>query len=282
MSSTTATHTRTLTALRRRVGYPHLLATTLVLVVATILLGVATRAAGAGLACDANWPLCDGGVLNLFPAGFPSFFEWIHRVVAMVAGVFIVGAAVQAWRGSAGKLVTWAVTIGLVLTPIQVSLGRETVLSYDLTVLNLHFWTAIAIFVCFAAATVLVWEHRIEATRVPLALGVATLLVPVQIVFSPLVIESYTPVMHTLQDSVTLALLFASLVAGIVGAIRFDGYRSRALTVTPLLGLVVIYLGREAVMGFDPLVDFIYLVATGAVCLVLGVLTWDTYRTVSE
>jgi cytochrome c oxidase assembly protein subunit 15 len=34
---------------------------TAVLVYLTVLLGVSTKAAGAGLACAARWPLCDGG-----------------------------------------------------------------------------------------------------------------------------------------------------------------------------------------------------------------------------
>ncbi|WP_254862874.1 COX15/CtaA family protein [Halovivax gelatinilyticus] len=264
--------------IRTHIGLPHLLATTLLLVVATILLGVATRAAGAGLACDANWPLCDGGLLNLFPAGFPSFFEWIHRVVAMIAGVFIIGSTLAAWWANVDRTIAWAVTIGLILTPIQVTLGRETVLSYDLTVLNLHFWTAIVIFVLFAVATILSWSDRIGRSGLQLSLAGAAALIPVQIVFSPLVIDSYTTVMHTLQDAITLSLLFFCLVAGIVGISMYAGRRALTLSLTPALALVVIFFGRESVMGYDPLIDLVYFVVSGFVFASLVVLTWDVRR----
>ena len=142
-----------------RFGFRHLLATTLVLVAATILLGVAARATGSGLACDANWPQCDAGPFNLFPANLPSFYEWIHRFVAMFAGFAIVGTAVAAWRDSSlDARVTLTVVLGMVLTPIQVVLGRETVLQYRMEILSLHFWTAILIFGLFVVATALVWK----------------------------------------------------------------------------------------------------------------------------
>ena len=78
--------------------FRYLVAATTAFVFATVLLGVATKSYGAGLACKARWPICDGGLLNLFPASFPSFFEWIHRVVAGVGGLFIVGTALESWR----------------------------------------------------------------------------------------------------------------------------------------------------------------------------------------
>ena len=270
MSTELSTHRRSLAIARARIGFPHLLVTTLVLVVATILLGVATKASGAGLACDANWPLCDGGVLNLFPAGFPSFFEWIHRVVAGVAGIFIVASAVLAWRGDWGRAVTWTLIAGMVLTPIQVTLGRETVLSYEMTILNLHFWAAIAIFVCFAVGTILVWSSRLDRQTVTFAMAAASVLVPVQIVFSPLVVDVYSPVIQTMQYAAVLALLFAVLVAAVVGWNRHDRHVAWAVAGTPLLALVVVWFGRESVMRFDPRVDLLYLAVTAFTLVVFA------------
>ncbi len=252
------------------------------LVTGTILLGVATRAAGAGLACDANWPLCDGGLLNLFPAGFPSFFEWFHRLVAGVAGFFIVGSALLAWIGRYPRRIAWAAILGMVLTPIQVLLGRETVLSYDMTVLNLHFWTAIVIFVCFAVATIYSWLDRLDARLLPISLVLAAILVPVQIVFSPIVIESYTPVMHTVRDAVSLGLVFASLLAGILGVARLSGARARALSLAPVLALLVVYLSRETVMAFDPRIDLLYLLTSVGVSLLLAAAVFDARSVIAK
>ncbi|AGB16036.1 uncharacterized protein required for cytochrome oxidase assembly [Halovivax ruber XH-70] len=259
-----------------RFGVPELVVTTLALVSATILLGIATKAAGAGLACDANWPLCDGGVLNLFPATFPSFFEWIHRVVAGIAGLFILGSAIVAWRTDTDRSVAIALTIGLVLTPLQVALGAGTVILYEIPILNLHFWTAIAIFCSFGIGAILVWEHRIPTRAVPQALGLATVLVPLQALLSPLVISSYTQVLQTALYAVTLVFIGSLLLVAIVGRRRFDGWLPAALTATPVLGLLVAYFGRESVMGFDPVVVLAYTVVTILAVLVYG---WLGLRT---
>lgn len=280
MSSSTAF--QSVRRVRSRISVPHLLVTTLVLVTGTILLGVATRAAGAGLACDANWPLCDGGLLNLFPAGFPSFFEWFHRLVAGVAGFFIVGSALLAWVEDLPRRITWAAILGMVLTPIQVTLGRETVLSYDMTVLNLHFWTAIVIFVCFAVATIYSWLDRLDTSLLPMALVVGAIFVPVQVVFSPIVIESYTPVMHTVRDAVSLSLVFAGLLAGILGSVRLGGRRARAISLAPILALTVVYLSRETVMAFDPRIDLLYLLVSAVVSLLLIGASVDTRTAIAR
>ncbi len=243
-----------------RIGFPHLLTTTVVLVAATILLGVAAKATGSGLACEANWPLCDGGLLNLFPANFPSFFEWIHRVVAAVAGIFIVATALVAWVASnIDQRIAWALTAGMVLTPIQVVLGRETVLSYELTILSLHYWTAILIFGLFVSSAIVVWAHRLGAKHVTLALLLGAMSVPVHLVLSPLIIGSYTPVIQTAQYGATLTLFGAVALALIIGRRRFTDRRLRWLLVglAPLT-LLVMLLGRRAVMTFAPELDLLY------------------------
>ncbi|WP_114577522.1 COX15/CtaA family protein [Saliphagus sp. LR7] len=255
-----------------RAGFPHLLAATVVLVTATILLGVAAKATGSGLACQANWPLCDGGLLNLFPANFPSFFEWIHRVVAMVAGFFIVGTALAAWWGAvADPRVRYAVTLGLLLTPVQVLLGRETVLTYEMTILSLHFWTAVAIFALFAVAVVLVWAPSLSAGHVTAAMAIGAAAVPVHVALSPLFIGSYTAVIQTAQYAAVLALLTAVIVGAIVGRRRYDGRPARAVVLAaPALAVAVLVLGRRAVMTFAPALDALYLFASVALFATLA------------
>jgi len=254
-----------------RFGFSHLIVSTVLLTAATILLGVAAKGTGAGLACDANWPLCDGGLLNLFPANLPSFFEWIHRVVAMVAGFFIVGTAVAAWRSpSVRSWVTYAITAGMVLTPIQVYLGRETVFVYDLTILNMHFWTAIVIFVLFLVAAVAVIADRLTAKHVTAAFLVGAAVVPAHVVLSPVFVDSYSPVIQTLQYSATLTIAAAAVIVAMIGPRRFEGRSMVALAVVvPIVAFLTTLFGRRVVMHYLPLLDQLYLVVAGTLLLAM-------------
>lgn len=249
-----------------RIGFPQLLATTLVAVTATILLGVAAKATGSGLACNANWPLCDGGVLNLFPATFPSFFEWIHRVVAGTAGLLMIATAAVAIRGAVDdRRVVAAVTLGLVLTPFQVYLGAETVLSYELAIQQAHFWLALCIFTCFVIASVLVWGGRLSRGHVSVALVVAAAAVPLHVALSPLFIGRYTPVVQTIQYGVILAMLAGVVLAAIAGRRRLENRRRAGfLTVLPLGAFVLLVLGRRTVMTFAPVLDLLYVLVAVA------------------
>jgi cytochrome c oxidase assembly protein subunit 15 len=117
-----------------------------------ILLGVYTGAIGAGLACGAAWPFCDGW-LGLFPANWPSFVEWFHRFVAMITGFFIIGTAVAAWRGGRSRLIRYTTTIAVLALPIQVLLGANTIFNYGATAQVLHHTAAQLIFGSLAVAT---------------------------------------------------------------------------------------------------------------------------------
>jgi cytochrome c oxidase assembly protein subunit 15 len=247
-----------------QVPFPHLVAGTLLLVSLTILLGIATKATGSGLACNARWPLCTGGVLNLFPATLPSFFEWIHRVVAGVTGVVILGAAVAAWRREGvDRRVRQAVTLGAVLLPVQVLLGRETVVSFTTPVLQAHFWTAFTIFAAFAVATALTWRTALSPRRLRWLAAAGAALVPVQVLLHPPVVTSFTPPVHTLQYAVTLAV-FAVAVAVAVGARTHLGDRAATLAVAlPVVHPVVVYAGRHLYAPADPMLAA-YLLLGGA------------------
>jgi cytochrome c oxidase assembly protein subunit 15 len=248
-----------------RFGYPHLLTATLVLVAATILLGIAAKATGSGLACEANWPQCDAGPYNLLPANLPSFYEWFHRFVAMFAGFAIVGSALAAWRlPDVDRRVTGLVVLGTVLTPVQIALGRETVTQYTMGILSLHFWTAVLIFTLFLVATVLVWEARLTGTHVTAALAIGIAALPAHVVLSPVVgshISTYSPTMQMTQYGVTLALLGTAIVAAMVGRRRFTGRAVAALLAAPPLVVAVLFFGRQAV---NPALEMPYLVAAAA------------------
>ncbi|SDQ60279.1 cytochrome c oxidase assembly protein subunit 15 [Natronobacterium texcoconense] len=238
------------------------------LVTATILLGVAAKATGSGLACEANWPQCDAGPYNLFPANLPSFYEWFHRFVAMFAGFAIIGSAVSAWRSpTVDRRVTALVVLGMILTPIQVVLGWQTVAQYTMDILSLHFWTAVLIFALFVIATVLVWEHRLQARHVTGALALGAVAVPLHVLFSPPVITElteYSPTVQMIQYGVTLAVVAAAIVAPMIGRWHLEDDRLTGyLSGTGVLALVVVFLGRQTGMTFNAALDLFYVVTAG-------------------
>jgi cytochrome c oxidase assembly protein subunit 15 len=110
-------------------SFRHLAATTTGFTFGLIVLGVYTGAIGADLSCARAWPFCDGW-LGLFPATWPSFVEWFHRLVALVTGLLIVGLAYAAWRGDYDRRIQYAIGLALVFLPVQVFLGANTVLGF--------------------------------------------------------------------------------------------------------------------------------------------------------
>ena len=258
------------------------------LVVATILLGVATKATGAGLACDANWPLCDGGLLNLFPATVPSFFEWIHRVVAMVAGFAIVGSAVLAIRAPrVDRRIVGLVVAGAVLLPVQVYLGRETVLQYEMAILSAHFWTAILIYLLFVLAGALTVRWRLTGRQAQACLAAVILAVPGHVAVSPLFIATYTPTIQTVQYGLSLLVLGGLVVAAVYGwshrdrstastdpgsnPVEHSSDPARRLGASALwalmvpVGIALVLFGRQTTMAIGGTVESLYLVSALAV-----------------
>jgi len=173
--------------------FRRLLLGTTVATAVTALVGVVTATSGAGLTCEARWPLCDGAVFGLFPANVMSFIEWSHRLVAMVTGFLVVGATVAAWLDGRERRVRLATLGALLLTPVQVVFGAFTVLvhefvfGYSIVVLTLHFTLASAILALLVAATV--WTYAAETTvstdRVRAAGGAAMAAFPVMIALTP-------------------------------------------------------------------------------------------------
>jgi cytochrome c oxidase assembly protein subunit 15 len=263
----------------RRVRFRHLLTVTLGLVAGTIVLGIAAKATGSGLACQANWPQCDTGPFNLFPASLPSFYEWIHRFVAMFAGFAIVASGLVAWLSSSvDRRVAPLVVIGTVLTPIQVYLGRQTVFEYRMEILSLHFWTAVLIFSLFSVATVLAWKGSISARGMRFGLLGALLGLPAHVALSPTnlgVVSEYSPTVQLLQYAVTLGLIASVILTVVVSRWWFESRRlSFLLASAGMLTLAVAYLGRRSVMAYSPVLDGMYLVSVA----LLGVALLGAFR----
>jgi len=231
----------------------------------TILLGVSTKATGAGLACGARWPVCDGGFLNLFPQSVPSGFEMVHRVVAGLTGPFIVATAALAWLDDHGRGVRLAATAAVVLLPLQVFLGRQTVLEFTGPVLFLHYWTAMSIFAGVVVAATLVVRDVVGEGAFRRALAVAAVAQPVVTLFGAQVLSRYTPPVQTAHYAVSLTVL-AALVFAVVGGRRALDRRARVLGAGALAAFPVqIALGRVAVGGASGAVLTAHAVGLGVV-----------------
>ncbi|MFC6989246.1 hypothetical protein ACFQJD_11975 [Haloplanus sp. GCM10025708] len=107
--------------LRSALSFPRFAALTTGLTLTLVMLGIYTAATGSGLACSAQWPLCDGGLL---PQTIPSFVEWFHRLVAMITGFFILGTALWAWRRPDARTRS-AATLAVLLLPYRSASGRS-------------------------------------------------------------------------------------------------------------------------------------------------------------
>lgn len=117
-------------------SYAHLAGLTLITTYVVMLLGAYTSAIGAGLSCP-DWPTCYGtwipflqpDIIASSPySALQIFAEWVHRGLAMTAGVLILATTVAAWRFQREhRFVVWSATLAFVLLPVQVLLGGLTV-----------------------------------------------------------------------------------------------------------------------------------------------------------
>ena len=258
---------------------------TTALTMTLIMLGVYTSATGSGLACSAQWPLCDNGLL---PQTVPSFIEWFHRLVAMVTGFFILGTAAWAWRSSLGRNGTIAATLALVLLPLQISIGAVTVTlngllpnGYSPPTQGAHLVVALGIFSALVVTTLLASEGTFERSplrRVRSALGASLLILPTIAVFSRVGgVFPYTPASQAAFLGVSLSM-FASLVAATLwlGDTRVPRLRYVTGGALALLCLVIV-LGRDLVY-YTPAVRTANVALFALVGLLTAAAAWVTYR----
>lgn len=223
------------------------------LTLSLIALGVYTAATGSGLACAQQWPLCDGGVL---PQSLPSFIEWSHRLVAMIAGWFIIGTAVWAWRGDESLRTRGFATLATVLLPLQISIGAVTVTlngllpgGYSTPTQAAHLVVALLIFSSLTLTTLHAsrggndWE---QAARGGLVL--AAIALSVGGVFSRVTaVPTYSPAAQALFYAVSLLAVVGLLIAT-VSLGRAGHNRLRLGAVGSLLfALGHLLLGRDLV-----------------------------------
>ncbi|ESS06158.1 MAG: uncharacterized protein required for cytochrome oxidase assembly [uncultured archaeon A07HB70] len=235
--------------------FPRLAAFTAATTLTLVSLGVYTAATGAGLACSAQWPLCDGGVL---PQSVPSFIEWFHRLVAMVAGFLILGVAAWSWRApESDRRTALVATAAAVLLPLQVSVGAVTVTlsgmvpgGYAVPTQAAHLAVALCIFTALTVTSLRTLEGSYDDTgreRARRALLAAAAVVAVAALFSRVVpLVPYLPAAQATFVGVGLAG-YASLVAAVRWLPARSAARVAALVAAAAV-LVALVLGRDVVI----------------------------------
>jgi protoheme IX farnesyltransferase len=106
--------------------FQKLVGVTLAATLALVIVGVVVRATGSGMGCP-DWPFCYGQVIP--PLGdFKAWAEWIHRLVAAVIGLLVLGVAALALLDHRDRPSLVLPSLGAVaLVGFQAWLGRETV-----------------------------------------------------------------------------------------------------------------------------------------------------------
>jgi cytochrome c oxidase assembly protein subunit 15 len=205
-------------SIREVVTFPRFAAFTTGLTLSLVMLGIYTAATGSGLACSAQWPLCDNGLL---PQTIPSFIEWFHRLVAMVTGGLILGTALWAWRRP-GRRTRLAATLAVCLLPLQISIGAVTVTlnglfpaGYSAPTQGAHLVVALSIFSLLVWTTLSARTERGPAlARVRPALGVALAAIVAGIPVSRVVTAiPYSPAAQALFYGAALVAVAALLAA---------------------------------------------------------------------
>ncbi|MFB6108652.1 MAG: COX15/CtaA family protein [Haloplanus sp.] len=254
--------------LRSALTFPRLAAFTTALTLTLVMLGIYTAATGSGLACSAQWPLCDGGVL---PQTIPSFVEWFHRLVAMITGWFIVGTAVWSWRRD-GRTHTAAVLAALLL-PLQISIGAVTVTlngvlpaGYSPPTQGAHLVVALTIFTLLVWTTLSAFADRyVDPPRIRVQR--ATVVGVVALVVAFLLSRVFTPLPYTPAAQAAFYGTSLSLFAALLASARWLGNAS--LRVAPVVALAAVFgamlLGRDLVF-YTPEIRLLH----GALFVVAG------------
>lgn len=148
--------------------FPSLALITALLTVGLIIFGAVVRVTDSGLGCGNHWPLCNGTVIPPLD-NLTAWIEWLHRLFAMLIGVFGVVTLIVAIRTyrkqNRGVLV--AVVVAALLYFAQSMLGAAVVV-FDLTpaLVTLHLGTAMLLLAALlVAATLAVYKPQKRYAR---------------------------------------------------------------------------------------------------------------------
>jgi len=125
--------------------FQKLVGVTLATTLALVVVGVVVRATHSGMGCP-DWPFCLGQVVP--PLGdFAAWAEWIHRLIAAVIGLLVLGVAALAVLDHRDRRSILLPSLGAVaLVGFQAWLGEETVrLGNSGPSVTAHLATALAV-----------------------------------------------------------------------------------------------------------------------------------------
>jgi len=148
---------------RSHARFSGLVAATTMGVYLLVIAGGTTAVTDAAAACP-TWPACEGQWL-VSPGDPALLVAWGHRVVALAVGLAVLATGVSAWTGAASTRVRAAVSIPLVLYPVQVGLGAVAAGPGTPGVVSVvHLVVGISIFAGFVLALAWTLEPDFRST----------------------------------------------------------------------------------------------------------------------
>ncbi len=221
--------------------------TTAFLTLGLIVFGAVVRVTDSGLGCGSDWPLCNG---TIFPPldNLTAWIEWLHRLFALLIGLFGLATLAVAWRSyrQRDNLVLGVTAAAAVLFAVQSGLG----------------------------AIVVVFE--LPTTFVTLHLGTAMLLLGALLVAAVTAQYQPKPITHDPVTTLTYANTLFSLLIILTGALVRGSGATLACTEWPLCvgnNLLPMEYGQLAV------IHMLHRFAVAAFGITLVILVWQIMRT---
>jgi len=186
--------------------------------------GVIIASSRSAAACI-GWPVCDGSLLSLTPAGWLNLG---HRLMVLGTGGLVVSLVIRAWRSQRTQTpILVSTTAMAVLFFSQALLGAKMVAGYPTYLLGLHEATAVAAWAAITVQIVTVGlagrttqDERAEAAEIRGRKGWVRdlLMLTKPIVVALLLVTTYAGMVIGAQAWPTLALTFWTLLGGFMAA----------------------------------------------------------------
>lgn len=138
------------------------------LTVGLIVFGAVVRVTDSGLGCGNEWPLCDGRIVPPLD-NLTAWIEWLHRLFAVLIGLFGLVTLAMAWRAyrKHDAVVLNAVLISAGLFLLQSALGAlVVVLDLPPTFVTLHLGTAMLLLGGLLSAAVMAHYRPRQRSKV--------------------------------------------------------------------------------------------------------------------
>lgn len=136
--------------------FTRLAVATALLTLGLIVFGAIVRVTDSGLGCGNHWPLCNGTIIPPLD-NLTAWIEWLHRLFALLIGLFGVGTlivAIRAYRNR-DRAVLGMTVLAAVLFAVQSALGAlVVVLDLPPTMVTLHLGTAMLLLASLLVAAV--------------------------------------------------------------------------------------------------------------------------------